>query len=104
MSNTRARGVAAPILALAAITPAAAAVCDGVSPTANTTVETVKVVTGLTGRPLYVVSPPGDTDRIFVVEQSGFIRIHKRGNPSGTFSLFLDISSKVQANMFLNEM
>ena len=93
--------IAAAIFAVSAVN---AAVCDGVSPTSNTTLESVKVVTGLTGRPLYVVSPPGDTDRIFVLEQNGFIRIHRRGNPSGTFSLFLDISGKVQASSFLNEM
>lgn len=81
-----------------------AAPCDGVSRTANTSLESVEVVTGLTGRPLLVTSPPGDTNRIFVVEQSGFIRIHRRGAPTATTTLFLDLSAKVQASLFLNEM
>ena len=68
------------------------AVCNGVSETTNTTLQSNLVVSGLTGRPLFVTSPPGDTQRIFVVEQNGFIRIHKRGDPPGTTSLFLDLS------------
>jgi glucose/arabinose dehydrogenase len=104
MKHDVTRRVASAVLTIASFSATHAAICDGVSPTANTTVETVKVTTGLTGRPLYVVSPPGDVDRIFIVEQSGFIRIHKRGNPPTTTSLFLDISAKVQANTFLNEM
>lgn len=88
---------------LAAI-PAGAAVCDGVSVFPNTSLESVTVTTGLTGRPLFVTSPPGDVNRLFIVEQSGFIRIHKRGDPAGTTTLFLDISAKVQASAFLNEM
>ena len=92
-------------LALVAVsTPTSAAVCDGVAPTANTTLRSAVVVTGLTGRPLYVTSPPGDTNRIFIVEQSGFIRIHKRGDPTNTTTLYLDLSAIVQANTSLNEM
>ena len=81
-----------------------AADCTGVTPTASTTLTTVPVATGLTGRPLFVTSPPGDRDRIFILEQSGLIRFHRRGDPAGQNSLFLDITTRVQATLSLNEM
>jgi hypothetical protein len=62
------------------------------------------VVTGLSGRPLDVLSPPGDTDRLFVVEQSGRIRLHHRGDPPGTAGIFLDLTGIVQASPSLDEM
>jgi len=71
-------------------------VCDGVAPVQNTTLQGVEVVTGLTGRPLYVTAPPGDTDRIFIVEQDGLIWVKQRGTSPGTYSLFLDISASVE--------
>src|SRR5262245_31210710 len=58
--------------------------CAGVAPVSPFTLSVFPVVTGLSGRPLEVLSPPGDTDRLFVVEQDGFIRIHHRGDPPGT--------------------
>jgi len=64
----------------------------------------VPVVTGLTGRPLLVTAPQDDRDRIFILEQSGFIRLHHRGDPSDVNELFLDISGKVQAAAANNEM
>jgi glucose/arabinose dehydrogenase len=78
--------------------------CTGVTPAANGSLVAVPVVTGLAGRPLFAASPPGDTGRLFIVEQSGFIRIKKRGDPPGTFSTFLDISARVQATLALDEM
>ncbi|MFL5495185.1 MAG: PQQ-dependent sugar dehydrogenase [Gemmatimonadales bacterium] len=52
------------------------------------------VATGL-NNPLYLTSPPGDTDRLFIVEQGGTIRIVKGGallpDP------FLDITSQVSS-------
>jgi glucose/arabinose dehydrogenase len=45
--------------------------------------------------PVYVDSPPGDPDRIFVVEQGGRIRLVEPGSPP---MLFLDISAKVSTN------
>ena len=45
--------------------------------------------------PLYVTAPPGDTSRVFVVEQGGAIRVVKDGETLGT--PFLDISELVQA-------
>ncbi len=92
--------------ALLAVVPRAglAADCSGVTPAANTALKTVPVVTGLTGRPLLIASPPGDRDRLFIVEQDGFVRLKKRGDAPGTVSTFLDISAKVQATPSLDEM
>jgi glucose/arabinose dehydrogenase len=50
------------------------------------------VTTGLTF-PLYLTTPPGDNDRLFIVEKTGTIRIIKNGLLLGT--PFLDISSLV---------
>jgi len=78
--------------------------CSGVTPAANTALKSIAVVTGLTGRPLFIASPPGDRDRLFIVEQNGFIRVKKRGDAPATFSTFLDISARVQATPSLDEM
>jgi glucose/arabinose dehydrogenase len=78
--------------------------CSGVAPVSNTSLTAVPVVTGLPGRPLYVTAPPGDRNRIFIVEQDGFIRIKKRGDPPDQFRTFLDLSSVVQATRTLDEM
>jgi len=95
---------AAASLLLAAPRSEAAFDCAGVTPAANTVLVAVPVATGLTARPLLVTSPPGDTARLFIVEQGGFIRIKRRGDPPGTLSTFLDISAKVQASTIHNEM
>ena len=80
---------------LAAASAAHAADCTGVSQASNTTLKSVIVATGLTGRPLFVTTPPGDTSRIFTVEQDGFIRIHNKGVPGST--LYLDIDARVDS-------
>jgi glucose/arabinose dehydrogenase len=90
-------------LAGATATAHAAGPCDGVSKTSNTALKSVVVATGL-ARPLYVTAPPGDTARIFVVEQDGFIRIHRHGGAPATTTLFLDLSGTVQASPALDEM
>jgi glucose/arabinose dehydrogenase len=92
------------LLAAAAFITPLPADCAGVSPVPEAAMTTITVASGLTGRPLYVTSPPGDRDRLFVVEQSGFIRIKKRGEPAGSTHLFLDLSSIVQASPTLSEM
>jgi glucose/arabinose dehydrogenase len=46
--------------------------------------------------PVYLTSPPGDTARQFVVEQSGQIRVIKNGQTVGR--PFLDISGRVEFN------
>lgn len=56
------------------------------------TVASQFVADGFT-RPLFVTSPPGDTTRLFVVEQGGRIRLIKNGVLQGTD--FLNISSIV---------
>lgn len=67
---------------------------DGVvpDPEVPVTIELETVVSGLSS-PIFLTSPPGDTDRLFVVERAGRIRIVRGGaadpNP------FLDISGSV---------
>jgi hypothetical protein len=53
----------------------------------------VPTATGL-GAPDYAISPPGDPNRLFVVEQSGLLRIIQNGTllPGSA----LDISARVQ--------
>jgi glucose/arabinose dehydrogenase len=92
------------VCALAAGASTARADCPGVSPVPEADLTTVTVVSGLTGRPLYVTSPPGDRDRLFVLMQDGFIRIHKRGDPTAVTTEFLDLSAIVQAAATNNEM
>lgn len=43
--------------------------------------------------PTYIVSPPGDTHRVFIIEQTGVVRLIKDGVLQST--PFLDISSRV---------
>ena len=52
------------------------------------------VVTGLSS-PLYVTSPPGDISRLFIVEQTGAIRIVKDG--SLLPAPFIDLSGRIVA-------
>ncbi len=70
--------------------PATAAICDGISTAPATPLTTVKI-TGAYLRPLLVTSPPGDTSRLFIVEQDGTIRIVKDGVLLPT--AFLNISA-----------
>ncbi len=80
---------------LAATVSTRAADCTGISPASNTTLKSVIVASGLTGRPLFVTAPPGDTSRIFIVEQNGFIRIKNKGVAGAT--LYLDIDLRVDS-------
>jgi len=66
--------------------------CDGVQPVAGTDITLERVAASLT-RPVDVQAPPGDTDRIFIVEQLGRIRVLQLAN--GAMSTFLDIRSRV---------
>jgi glucose/arabinose dehydrogenase len=75
--------------------PAGAATCDGVSPVDATSLVSVVVESGLTGRPLLVTAAPDDPDRIFIVEQDGFIWVKQRGSAPGVRSLYLDVSGAV---------
>ena len=67
-----------------------AAVCDGISTASATPLTTVRVP-GSYLRPLFITAPPGDTSRLFIVEQDGTIRTVKDGVLLGT--AFLDISA-----------
>ncbi len=60
--------------------------CEGFTPTA------VQVATGLT-HPVYVTAPPGDLDRLFIVEQGGRVKILSGGSVLPT--PFLDLSGQV---------
>ena len=71
-------------------THARAAVCDGISDASGVPLTTVRVVSGLL-RPDLVTAPPGDVDRLFIVEQDGTIRIFRNGSLIGT--PFLDLST-----------
>ncbi|MEK7756222.1 MAG: PQQ-dependent sugar dehydrogenase, partial [Planctomycetota bacterium] len=57
---------------------------------------TVQVATGLI-QPVYVTSPPGDFNRLFIVEQGGRIKILSGGSVLPT--AFLDISSRVSTGV-----
>ena len=94
--------LAAPVFAAPA--PALAQGACAAAPAANTTLASVPVVIGLNGRPLFIASPPGDLNRLFIVAQDGFIYIHKRGDPPDVVTTFLDISAIVQASPNHNEM
>ena len=87
------------LAALAAAAPFAARAqyaCSGISETANTTLSSVIVASGLT-QPDFVTAAPDDASRIFVLERSGRIKIHKRGQPPATLLTFLDITAKVNS-------
>src|SRR5262245_26629426 len=72
---------------LLALTVAVAG-CGGVSTeTSAGPVQLVKI--GSFDSPLYVTAPPGDSRRVFVVEQAGVVRVLEDGKELGT--PFLDI-------------
>jgi len=75
---------------LIAPTALPAAVCDGISDAPASALTTVRVA-GTYLRPLLVTAPPGDTSRLFIVEQDGTIRIVKDGVLLP--AVFLDVSA-----------
>jgi glucose/arabinose dehydrogenase len=90
MTGRRLGDVRLVILALAA----ALAGCGGAqAETADGATRLQKI--GDFSSPLYVTAPPGDTDRVFVVEQGGTIRVMRDGKKLAT--PFLDIRSLVTA-------
>jgi len=76
--------------------PSRAQTCAGVSPASGTALTSVTVASGLIS-PVFVASPPGDTDRLFIVEQAGRIKIRRRGETTAS-KTFLDIASKVDSS------
>ncbi len=72
---------AAVALCVAAAFPAPSAVaapCDGISQALGTALTTVRIAAGLV-RPTFVTAPPGDNERLFILEQDGRIRLVKNG-------------------------
>ena len=102
MSIKQSRGVLLGLAVVLAVVPVAAQApdCTGISgvhnsdPDLDGELTTVLIASGLT-LPLYVTSPPGDMDRLFIVEQDGRIKILRDGAILAT--LFLDISAITQS-------
>ena len=67
-------------------------VCAGVTPVSGTAITATRVASGLS-KPLYVTAPPLDTTRVFIVEQTGRIKILTGGSIRST--PFLDLTAKV---------
>jgi glucose/arabinose dehydrogenase len=72
--------------------PASAQVCDGISTVSGAELTTVRIASSL-NRPVFVGSPPGDTERLFILEQNGPIRIVRNGTL--LYEPFLDLSDLV---------
>jgi glucose/arabinose dehydrogenase len=84
-----------PVLGLSLGTALSASACSSSSDTNPAVGKGAKlepVATGLSS-PLYLTAPPGDLSRLFVVEQTGAVRIIKDG--ALLPAPFLDISSKI---------
>ena len=62
------------------------------APGASAQITTERVASGLF-RPVYVTAPAGDTERLFIVEQRGVIKILKNGTVLPV--PFLDIQNRV---------
>ena len=88
---TVARLIATQACALALVACGQSPTGGGPPPTGDT-LQLVPVATGLSA-PVYVSAPPGDVNRLFVVEQPGRIRVIQNGQLLATS--FLDIASKV---------
>jgi glucose/arabinose dehydrogenase len=69
--------------------------CSGIAPVSHTSLTKVDIATGVPGELLFLASPPGDRDRRFIVDQSGRIYLHKRGDSPSTHTLVADISTKL---------
>ena len=67
-------------------------VCAGITPVSGTAIKAVRIASGLS-HPLLVTAPPGDVSRIFIVEQTGAIKVMKWGTllPGS----FLNLSAKI---------
>jgi len=63
-------------------------------PAAGDSLRLQLVASGLSS-PVYLSAPPGDTERLFIVEQAGRIRIVPHGQQQPLATPFLDISNRV---------
>ncbi|MBP7149544.1 MAG: PQQ-dependent sugar dehydrogenase, partial [Acidobacteria bacterium] len=77
-------------LALFATQSQAQDICAGISPASASPLTSVRIASGL-NIPLFVTAPPGDTERLFIVEQNGTIRIWRHGQ-APPYPVFLDVS------------
>jgi len=82
-------------LLLAASVHAQAMDCTGVTPVSGEAI-TLELVSNLLSNPLDAVAPPGDLERLFVVEKRGRIRIIDLQTDNLAASAFLDIQVRVQ--------
>ena len=76
-----------------AVTPATATASPSTAGAARPPAVALQKIPGSFDSPLYVASPPGDRSRLFVVEQTGRIRVVKNGALLAT--PFLDVSSLI---------
>ena len=91
---TIARQIAVPLCALALVACSEQSPTGGGPPPTSDTLQLVQVVTGLSA-PVYLSAPPGDVNRLFVVEQAGRIRVIQNGQL--LMAPFLDIVSRVSS-------
>jgi glucose/arabinose dehydrogenase len=94
-SSSGAAQVAAACPSTSTLAPPAAATPG--APPFGLSLKLTPIISGLSA-PLLVTAPPGDTARLFVVEQDGRIRIVERATNALLPSPFLDISGLVTAN------
>src|SRR5690606_36569337 len=57
-------------------------------------IDATRIATGLT-QPIFVASPPGDLDRMFVVSKTGVISIFDLGRETLKPTPFLDVSAQI---------
>jgi len=62
-----------------------------------TSISATRVASGLS-EPLFVVSPPGDTGRLFIVEKNGLIRILDLDSGQVLPTPFIDLSDEIVTN------
>ena len=83
-------------LSLHGATSARALDCSGVEPASGSTLR-AQLVTSALSSPVDATAPPGDTARLFIVEQVGRIRILDLADDTLVTRPFLDIASKVDS-------
>ncbi len=99
---TAGRHLAAVVVLVSLPTVLPAQDCTGIAPVNNTDLKSVVVASGL-NVPVLVTSPPGDPDRIFIVQQDGVIRLKRRGDPPAATSVFIDLTDRVYFDFTANE-
>jgi len=86
--------LAAHVWTVALVACVAQSPTDGGPPPSKDTLQLIPIATTLSN-PDYLTAPPGDVNRLFVVEQAGRIRVIQNGQPLAT--PFLNIVSKVSS-------